>query len=620
MNRKYRIIRLEKDFENFVDEKGVGLNYLSGLSSVNVFIGPNNAGKSRFLRNILKTKNIAYAISDNHKIFEKLASINERIKQIWSDNDSVSTFTARRSDGGLSFSFTNPPFAVFDRFIVDGYSNHNEIKNFKKIYHHLLDSFYEVNGQKIPGKGGIQFMQRRLQDFLKENVNILSELDTIKVEQGNFQKYYIPTLRGLNNFSNYVNGGIDIFKQRTIDNYKIDESSCGVKIFTGQDLYNRVQRMLLGQPEERKRIKEFENFLSQELFGGEDVSLIPSLASGLNVLHVKIGSEERPIFELGDGIQSLIILTFPLFETDAGVFFIEEPETHLHPGMQRKLLEVLKKQKQHQYFITTHSNHFLDLTLDYEDISLYTFNKESGDESTRVDLVSPGDENMLQLLGARNTSVFLSNSTIWVEGITDRLYIRKYLEIYQQDKGEKIFEDSDYSFVEYGGDNITHWSFLNNEEYPIDVTRLCAKSMLIMDRDGEKNLERKKQLKVSLKKRYKLLSCKEIENTLSFEVLGNVINDYEKKNNNETFRMPLFPSRDEFIKTGIGNFIDKKIFSRQTCNRRGGYGTKSGTIKDKVEFCKRSISYITKDNMTRTSINLAKSIYDFVILEKHRSE
>ena len=28
-------------------------------------------------------------------------------------------------------------------------------------------------------------------------------------------------------------------------------------------------------------------------------------------------------------------------------------------------------------------------------------------------------------------------------------------------------EDYHYSFVEYGGNNITHWSFLDKEETPI---------------------------------------------------------------------------------------------------------------------------------------------------------
>jgi predicted ATP-dependent endonuclease of OLD family len=48
--------------------------------------------------------------------------------------------------------------------------------------------------------------------------------------------------------------------------------------------------------------------------------------------------------------------------------------------MQRKLIEVYsqKEFKSVQYFITTHSNHLLDITLDFDkNISTYSFKKES---------------------------------------------------------------------------------------------------------------------------------------------------------------------------------------------------------------------------------------------------
>jgi len=48
--------------------------------------------------------------------------------------------------------------------------------------------------------------------------------------------------------------------------------------------------------------------------------------------------------------------------------------------MQRKLIEVYSKPEfeKVQYFITTHSNHLLDITLDFDkNISTYSFEKES---------------------------------------------------------------------------------------------------------------------------------------------------------------------------------------------------------------------------------------------------
>src|SRR5581483_5520307 len=98
---------------------------------------------------------------------------------------------------------------------------------------------------------------------------------------------------------------------------------------------------------------------------------------------------------------------------------------------------------------------------------------------------------VLTELGVHNSSVLLTNATIWVEGITDRLFIRHFLGILQKElpASQRVREDVHFSFVEYGGSAIDHWSFLcaRNETPRIDVTRLCGKLFLIADhaRDRE---------------------------------------------------------------------------------------------------------------------------------------
>ena len=74
-------------------------------------------------------------------------------------------------------------------------------------------------------------------------------------------------------------------------------------------------------------------------------------------------------------------MTYPLFFNKGKnlKIYIEEPDVYLHPGFQRILIETLLNTKgfeDFQYFFTTHSNHFLDMTLDYKEISVYKFTKE----------------------------------------------------------------------------------------------------------------------------------------------------------------------------------------------------------------------------------------------------
>src|ERR1700745_3947929 len=52
--------------------------------------------------------------------------------------------------------------------------------------------------------------------------------------------------------------------------------------------------------------------------------------------------------------------------------------------------------------------------------------------------------------------------------------------------GPRYKQDLHYSFVEYGGSNITHWSFFTDDA-PTVVERLCGKLLLIADKDGSGN-------------------------------------------------------------------------------------------------------------------------------------
>ena len=299
------------------------------------------------------------------------------------------------------------------------------------------------------------------------------------------------------------------------------------------------------------------------------------------MLKVKIGDEkEKKIYNLGDGIQSIIIMTLPLYlhkdeigNNENTLVFIEEPEHLLHPGLQRKLIDTFndKRFNNFQFFITTHSNHFLDVTLDYDSVSIFSLRKKlddnDNDEKTPnflIEDVSYGDTSTLEQLGVRNSSVFLSNCTIWIEGVTDRKYIKKYFDIYQKHlkkKAKKYLrehsdekfdfiefrEDYHYSYVEYSGNNITHWSFLDDETEldnvaKINVERLCGKVCLIADRDNLKvekgeekpqKVERFEKLQKQIGNRFYPLNCKEIENTLSKNTIAEVVKYYEYFNFNK---------------------------------------------------------------------------------------
>ena len=392
-------------------------------------------------------------------------------------------------------------------------------------------------------------------------------------------------------------------------------------------MYEATKKLLLGQRSDREKVRDFENFLSETFFQNREVNIVPR--DGSDVLYIGIGGgEEYPIYNLGDGIQSIIILTYPLFFNQGRelLFFIEEPEHGLHPGMQRVFMETLMREEfsSFQYFLTTHSNHLLDITLDINQVSIYTFEQDrsrTDDAHFLIENVDNEHINTLELIGVRNSSVFLSNCTIWVEGITDRIYIRRYLDVYQEDKGVKFKEDLHYSFVEYAGGNITHWSFLEapDPEHPnIEVERLCGKLFLITDKDDAglkkdgtadkrytKKQLRHQKLRRSLGDRYCCLDCREIENTLSPEILKKVVQDYEGSEVDLAYKNFDYT---EYKNKYLGSFIEANVTGISK-----GYKSQSGTIKDKVNFAKKAVHHINSvEDLSQEARNLTEKLYEFI--------
>lgn len=60
-----------------------------------------------------------------------------------------------------------------------------------------------------------------------------------------------------------------------------------------------------------------------------------------------------------------------------------------------------------------------------------------------------------------NSSVYLSNCSVWVEGHSDTLFLRAFLKAYEiySNSPATLKEDLHYSFFEYSGSNVSHYLF-----------------------------------------------------------------------------------------------------------------------------------------------------------------
>ncbi|PKL77581.1 MAG: hypothetical protein CVV27_05000 [Candidatus Melainabacteria bacterium HGW-Melainabacteria-1] len=618
--------------QSYFDENNEVLEEISHLSKINIFVGENNSGKSRLLRALCEGKPLRYKLK-GYPLEEAFSGIETLLKEctqlrnfqhydkIVFDDTSLTEWSRGMTTQFLAnqLSILNLEEKVY--FSENYFKNATSIPGFYDDLSKFRDhSFSAIGKYGSPNTVGVEI--KNLFTKFSSDIDLIGKISELH-HTGfiNPIRCYIPILRTLNNLTGNKEKSETFLADRIRSKYFQDSNETSLEIFTGQTLYHQVKDLLLGNKSERQKIAAFEEFLSQELFNGVPVSLIPRKD------------------HLGDAIQQVILLTFPIFEHkgESTLFFIEEPELNLHPALQRKFIDLLCRQTNHQFFISTHSNHLLDLTLDHKNMSVFTFRKQSEDpdhETFMVRNVQAGDESILSLLGVQNSSIFLANCTIWVEGITDRRYIREYFNHYLawiQNSHPKHYhplqEDLDYAFIEYSGGNIAHWSFLEpsildglcSEDDRMTARRLIRNIFLIADQDGPENkLERKAELLAALGDQFYLLTCREIENLLPPSIIQHIISYHELRKDLD-FVFPRDFTQVEYQNIGLGKFIHENLFSEHNPpKRKGGYTAESGTLKPNVkeDFCERALPLICWDNMSPDSKILAKSLYRFILRQK----
>lgn len=401
-------------------------------------------------------------------------------------------------------------------------------------YDNLPDSDFKYINPEVPGDLGLKLKGTvPMVDEVLEATNLMmswiERLGELKILHHRKKNIYIPVLRS----SRVLIGGDGDVYEATIKRQHFKNSKPNkLEIETGLQLYDKIRYASNGTTTERKAFKEFERFIGQTFFKSPDIEIIAHVPKGLEERNIIVSipgqKQDVPIYDLGDGVQGIINLLFPIFTADKNDWiFIDEPENHLHPGYQNIFIRALAEneflvKKDLRYFINTHSNHILSESfLSAVGTSIFVFSVRD-EHSSDIRTFEQDRYSTLELLGVMNTSVFVTNCTIWVEGITDRFYIRAFLHAYLNSLPGLAFhpnEGFDFSFIEYAGKNLVHYDFDELNADNISSYFLNSNVFILADSDFDPEKHKKYQKIKRTNFVYMQTHVPEIENMLPGEVL-----------------------------------------------------------------------------------------------------
>jgi hypothetical protein len=446
------------------------------LSKINVFIGPNNCGKSNVLRFIHSHLPALLGELRDTKPWEKLlreVDCHVGSGQVPLTAGVASKLSAPRLQQVRSGTQNRKVVELFDELLQQP----EFCFETTMLWHERITS---DTGRTSKVQSGDEVTIKNLFNRFRERQNQIHDLwRLIKPgwQGGQLDTWFADIVGFLLTNASTLPPTILIPAVRQITADKSDSKSwCGAGIV---DHLAQLQNPSHHEQQKKQLFRAIESLL-QDVTGNDAATL--EIPYDRKSLIVHMDNKSLPLESLGTGIHELVILAAACTSLEKRCMCIEEPELHLNPILQRKLLRYLFDKTNNQYFITSHSAALLDTEI----ASVFRVRHDGTETSVSLASAAGHRWQICRDLGYKASDLMQANSVIWVEGPSDRTYLNHWIRSLAPELNEGVH----YSIMFYGGRLLSHLSAEDTEIGDfISLSNLNRNPAIIIDRDRDSSDE-----------------------------------------------------------------------------------------------------------------------------------